>query len=484
MKYGVSIVAACVAACGVQCLAQPTVSRVPTQNTSATVTFVSAGLWDVTCTTSHAAAPTTFTVIGGSTADNIRILRVNVNTPQIVNLKVRGPTSNSSIATVSTILRSGSGTGTLVLEELRTSGNVGSISVNTINGSNIGGNLTGSITCLERILGGNASLILMTIVGDLLGDVDVTHGELIRLTIDGKIGTSATNRVSIDSLKIANIIADEINADITAISTGTQGRVRRIETRTGGDFNGSLSLREFHSDSGTGAPGLFVLGDLNADVTFTKQVNGIGQISITGELAAGKTIEIESHLTGPVSIGSGGLKGQIIVNSGDLGSSWTGNVTVGTTTLSPKPAYTQTGLGGGAVGEVAFDCHLQDCDPPYIGANEPTVGEGHASIVLDEVTLRHYGPVTWGSGAMPIKVTVCITGTECDQHTDVTSDWTVINSPGGRDVVAKYDGGGVPDTGHDHFTPVLTGANKLECTGITASGVVVAGWEYTLQYDG
>ena len=83
MKYGVIIAAACVAACGVRCLAQPTVVRVPTQNTSATVTFVSAGLWDVTCTTSEAGTFTTFTVIGGTTSDNIRFLRVNVNTPQV-----------------------------------------------------------------------------------------------------------------------------------------------------------------------------------------------------------------------------------------------------------------------------------------------------------------------------------------------------------------------------------------------------------------
>ena len=263
----------------------------------------------------------------------------------------------------------------------------------------------------------------------------------------------------------------------TAVSTGTQGRVRRIETRTGGDFNGSFSLREFHSDSGAGPPGLIILGDLNADVTFTKQLSGNGQISITGDLAVGKTIEIKSHLTGPIIIqNSAGLKGQIIVNSGDVGGAWTGNVTVGGTTLLPKGAYVQTGLGGGAVGLVAFDCHFEDCVPPATSSTPGVLGSSSTNVAF-KVTLTHYGPVTWTSD-MPIQVRFCPAGTECDP-TDVTSDFKVTSSKEQRFVVVEPIEG-KPDAGEYHFSPKV----DVKCFGISAgTPPSVVSYTYDLEFN-
>jgi len=90
MKYRLSTVLACVAAWVVPCLAQPTVTRVPEIGTSASVTFVSAGLWDVTCTNSQSGTFARFTIVGGATTDNIRTLRINVNSSQNVHVNVRG----------------------------------------------------------------------------------------------------------------------------------------------------------------------------------------------------------------------------------------------------------------------------------------------------------------------------------------------------------------------------------------------------------
>ena len=357
-------------------------------------------------------------------------------------------------------------------------------SINCVNGVldevNITHDCNGSITAD----GASGALDSIIINGGLFGDVS-TSGTLNILNVDDDIGTTGTH-VTIDALTINNIAADNIYADIVSDSSGALGRVRRIETRPGGDFDGSLSLREFQEISGTGDIGLYVLGDLSADVTFTKQLNSLGRINITGDLAAGATINIFRHLTGPIIIqNSAGLIGQIIVNSGDVGGAWTGNVTVGTTTLSPMGSYDETGLGGGAVGLVAFDCHLQDCDPPYSSASPPVspiLGGDPDNATPFEVTLTHYGPVTWTSG-MPIKIMYC-TGVVCDAPADVSSDFEVAHAAGSRDILITVKSGSTAEVGFYHITPIRTGDPALKCDETIANEPLVVDYTYDVEYLG
>ena len=222
-----------------------------------------------------------------------------------------------------------------------------------------------------------------------------------------------------------------------------------------------------------------MLGDLLADVTFTKQLENLGRIDITGDLAAGATVDIFRHLTGPIIIqNSSGLKGQIIVNSGDVGGDWTGNVTVGATTLSPEPLYTQTGLGGGAVGLVAFDCHYEDCVPDATSSMPGVLGSSSTNVAF-YVTLTHYGPVTWTSD-MPIEVLFCSNDPICDADIDVTGNFKVTSSKEQRFIVVEPVGGDDPGSGEYHLSPKV----DVKCFGISAgTPPSVASYTYDLEYN-
>jgi hypothetical protein len=100
------------------------------------------------------------------------------------------------------------------------------------------------------------------------------------------------------------------------------------------------------------------------------------------------------------------------------------------------------------------------------------------------VELKHYGRVTWGSGAMPVIVSKCDNQTECSPGSDdVTGQWEVANSPGTRSLVVQLKSGQqlVADH-HYHFQPVRSGANQLSCHDISVSGVPVRSYMYSFNF--
>ena len=322
--------------------------------------------------------------------------------------------------------------------------------------------------------------VKQVIVGGNFTGSWINAGDFINtVTVGGNIGTSTT-AVQIKTFNsggsIGTIEADNINGNITAGSTGT-GDLQQIRTTASSFFKGLITVLDV--DGQPSEPGLDIAGNLDADVTIKGNVNA--PIEIAGALLSTGRIDIYGALAsaGQIDIaGSAGLNGRVIINSSNGSSAWSGTVEVGSTTLSPSGAYTQTGLGGGAVGLVPFQCHLQDCSP----VDSATVTSWTPST--STVTLRHYGLVTWTG--MPVIVSKCPYPSNCDPSINIiTSEWQVNNSPGTRDVVLKLASGQslTADTIY-YFRPLRTGTDMLKCTGIAASGNVAVGdYTYSFIYD-
>lgn len=393
---------------------------------------------------------------------------------------------------------------------------------------NVTGNVESSI-----IAGGDIGQVL--IAGAMTGDILAPGGKIDEVTIGGTLGASGTPIDITADTGLTSLQASEIHADLQLNVGATFGGIQRIVT-TAGDFTGSVDAYNiFEGSPGSyGGPGdpeidiagdldasftvnlgivvpvtvggsvngdwtlggnladfINVAGDLNADVsadrigsgaTFRVSVGGDvssgASITSSTDLTASTTLAIGGSLLGPISLGSGGLKGQIIVNSDNDGGAWSGDVTVGSTTLSPAGAYTQTGLGGGAVGLAPFDLHKQDCDPPYSGSTPPTV----SSSTID-IDLVHYGPIKHDGTGKPFKVEKyeghctppCI-----EPDADVTDDWSLTDISGRIMTIS-----GPLEAGHHwHVYPMTTGTDMLKCDGLDAAGdVPVASYAYIIYRE-
>jgi hypothetical protein len=403
---------------------------------SETINF-SGGAWEVEIEATSDPSDPLVLEVRGDQGDVIRFVRVKVLDPGGQNREVflyvrEKPDAGGRIERaeeVKWVTAFPTPNGTLTIEEIRTAGNVGSAD-NTVGGEvraheigllDVGGNLTAEVQS-------SFGIEEVRVAGDVLNHIVTNFGDIEDIDAGGDIGTSQ-DPVVIASVNndIGVISASAIYADISAFN-----QVGRVETLSGG-FVGSLEAFQF-TTAGVDDPGLFVAGDVDGSIELVHlwfdakiEIEGSllsgSEISIVGILWGDGMIEIWSDLIGDITIGeSDGLRGQIIINSADVAGEWQGTVKVGTTTLSPKPLYTQTGLGGGAVGEVAFGCHLQDCDPAYDGGNHPVLTSEPGGVVI-----RHYGPVTWTG--MPFIVLQCADG-NCQDDDDVTHEWSVANSPG------------------------------------------------------
>ena len=292
--------------------------------------------------------------------------------------------------------------------------------------------------------------------GHLLGDV-TSQESIASLQVTGDIGSS-TNTVSITAGdQIREIIAGTIWANIESVA---RDPIEVFRT-TDGDFNGSLTIGDAGSASGTGVE---IARDVNAEVT------------IDGDVV--KPIRIRRSLIGDIDI-DGALVDQVFINSADDSGSWSGDIFVGSTTLSPKGAYTQTGLGGGAVGLAPFDLHKQDCDPPYSGSTWPTT----TSATLD-IDLVHYGPIEHDGAGAPFLV-FRYPGAHCDipnceGGTNDMANWS-LDSISGRTMTVSAS---LDEDYHYHVTPVRTGSNMLKCDGLDATGdVPVKDYTYVIYRE-
>jgi hypothetical protein len=288
---------------------------------------------------------------------------------------------------------------------------------------------------------------------------------------------SATNTVNILSKAgLHNLEGASIWANVDANSTSGTGDIRRIATTTG-NFTGTIKGSSLAGPNAT--DGLSIVGTLNADMLFMGSVlDPIGASSIP----LGKTLWITGGLTddathdGRITLAASGLVGQVIINSNNAGGTWTGNVTVGPTVLSPKPNYAQlaSNIGTGAVGLAPYRLHDQDCTPANGSVITGVLAPGTS------VTLRHYGPVAWTTGK-PVKVEFKFIGDPT--WYDITDDFSVTATTNPREVKVT------PTTSLDwdalvqyRITPVLSGANMLKCAGLTVVGTIpVTDYTYLLN---
>lgn len=387
--------------------AQIIISTDPSPGPTWSVAPGAGGKWIVTLNTTITVQPTTFTVRGALT-DKIESVTVNASVPQLVFVEVRGYSAGTPLQSVDLIDR-GAGTSTVVLKDLRTTGNVGSIIVNTINAMNVGGDITGDIQLLQRASGGESTLISGTVSGRIRGDVLCDFGQIFGLTASQGVGT-AMNPVQVRTQgNLVRLTAAEIYADITTLSNGGLGLTGKIETTTG-PFVGSLSTYEL-TTTGVNEPGVITVAtDLDADLSFVNHVRnnngGLPVINIGGRFREGRMMLIGKSLVTGAEIRvaqAGGLEGMVLVNSGNIGGTWFGEVRVGGSLLGPKPAYSATPptLGGGTVGQAPFLVHGTASVP----AAGQVVSAASAPATATPMLLRFYGPVAWNTGAgLPVVV--------------------------------------------------------------------------------
>lgn len=419
----------------------------------------------VTLNTSVTTSPTTFSIRGALT-DQIEQININANVNQTVFVEVRGSaTTTSPIASIDRIDK-GTSSATVVLQNARTTGNVGPILVNTISDINVGGDITGDITLLPRT-SGESTIVNGTVTGRVRGNIFVDHGAIFGFTAAGGLGAAGAPVQVRTRNNIVRLTAREIYADITTLSNGGSGWTGKIET-TAGPFVGSLTTSAIAS-TGTNEPGvLFVAGDLDANVSIIGSVrnqnNGQPVVNVAGRLSPGRVFKIGTSLEPGAAVrfaSAGGLAGQMIVNGWAGTGVWSGPVTVGGGTLGPVPEYTamSSALGGGAVGLVPFMLHSADSLPAR-GATLSTAG---APTPSNPLRARFYGPVAW-NGAQPLLVETRPVGS-VGAWTDISACFSFGREPGvtpSANVVAAYPIRPMT-SGQYRVRPVRVGSGALLC---------------------
>ncbi|MEC9374355.1 MAG: hypothetical protein VYC34_10955 [Planctomycetota bacterium] len=331
------------------------------------------GKWAVTVRATSSAQPTEF-LITGANNDHIEYIRVEANNPgQVVRLVVKGLNDAPKLRQVDLIERSAGPSDVWILD-LKTTGDVGDIRVNTIVSADIGGDLVGDVTMLGRTNGGESSLENMIVRGDVLGDIRAPSGSIFNLRVEGQIGTPQSPSVIAAANRIGRLVAGDVFGNIFATAYTTFGFCGHIEITTalgGGVFEGALTTSTFFSGSD---PGLFVDGDLRANIAITNAHNVPGA---------------------QIVLPAGGLRNQISINTANSGGTWSQPIKIGpdghpNQVILDRPWYSPTAaqIGGGAVGLVPYRLHYQSCTPNYGGV-----------LTGDTAIIRFYGPVTWQTGA-------------------------------------------------------------------------------------
>lgn len=423
-----------------------TVSSVPSGPSyiTYTVTTVSPGVYDVSITRQSYSGDVTVN-IRGATSDAIRNVTVASGLAgRNTFFSVRGPNANDPITSIETFVES-SGSGYTEITELRTSGDVGN--GGTANDAIkvdgwTGGFIAGSVT--DKIALTNGQLNNVTVDDGVFGNITVSSSSLIFLEVtNGPIGTVGTPVTINVGGSIHDLKATEIHAAIDTDYGGVHGSVLRIQTTTG-DFSGSLETNYLLAGASPD-PGLFIAGDLDADVTFLHSVS--------------EPITIGDKLIGDLVItDSAGLDEQVIINADNnvytnWTDAWVGDVIVNGTTVSPGD-YTNTNLGDGAIGLARFTIHEQACNP----AHNADLTAGNAPSV---VRLVHYGRVE----LYPVDNT--ISHVKVDRRTYGSNGaWTAVSThyevdtgaTGGRVLALKPKAGYAWDAGYEymftHYPPV------------------------------
>lgn len=342
---------------------------------------------------------------------------------------------------------------------------------------------------------------------DATNDIDLVAGDnvyadisapdwITEINADGEFGSAIAppGHASTSSQTLVYLVADSINADVFVDPSGSLGRIRRIETRSGA-FKGALSFRESADNFGTTYPaaGLYVAGDLDADLTVTKRWSR--PMVIDGKLKSGRTINIARDLGDGTCDGTNttgarieiktalGLEGQIIVNSlmdTVFPARWEGPVKIGPSgggqiVLQPACgssqeenrenswyAETSAQLGGGAIGFAEFNFHAEDCVPAHDGTMSPPD---------DEAIDRHYGPVFIQGTDMPVIVERQRLHPPSSVWALVTSQHTAsVSGTNPRDLIVQPNTGDFISNYKYRVTPI---SGRLKCSNVTGSPDVV-----------
>lgn len=403
------------------------------------------------------------------------------------------PSTPGSIPYLGSISRSGTA-GDLWIGSVNVQGTIGkpasphstSITAQSINDITASSHIAGDIVSLGSAQVSGA-VGIVTSGGNITGHVKAENSTINKVLASGTIGVSSGSQSNIWAKSgITRVEGSTIYANIQANKAGSGG-IQELVTNSG-DLVGSLSANHL---SGSFGVGMDIAGDLDADVTFADFV--YDPITIDGDILSGATltmtngfgttapINIGGSLAGDITVGAGDLLHQININAANGSGTWTGDVTVGSTTLSAIPYYSQlsTPLGGGSVGLVPFNFHGAECNPiNATGLNSPPT----------QVLIEHYGPVSIPTGNPPVTVE------------EAEDSWPIGGSPSWSDVTANYDYAIASGTGRKlQITPKsgqafhsgslyrispagASSTNRLRCSGVTGSPEAVYVYDATQDF--
>ena len=478
---------------------------------------------------SNAAVSTNILVRGNTVSSKIESLTVVIATPMLTTIRITGPTDGEAFVSadmIDFVVESGQ-PGDLIITNLRTSGNVGSIRSHGLNFASIGGSCVGgtngnAIEIVDRDPNSDSILQNVTVGGSLLGNVVVEDGAIqdTGLTVTGTIGTPA-HPVTVSakaSAFINSITCSAFYGTLRGPGTLAAPPTGLFRT-TSGPVEGELRISSLFGGNSSNS-GLRVAGDVNANVPIT--FNADAPIVIGGKLATGKTLTV---LNANQGISMGGLDqtarlivkgslpagksitigttskitmgGQVILNADNTTGTWGGTVIVGSTLLSPAPAYPISSalLGTGAVGLVPFQFYRQDCSPPQVNTtSSPMVRNSElAGGNYPAIRLRFYGPVALPAGQDAINTIRVFQGVpptsleddetfnEVDQGPEMTGSWTAslaaVPFNAGRQELRLACTGGTPAAGPYYITNMGSTAQLLCDIGL-ATNPPVAGFTY------
>lgn len=283
---------------------------------------------------------------------------------------------------------------------------IGTIQARAIH-ANITANATGgsgAIQTLNATAGDFTGSLQAAVVGASGTGISVSGTLLANVTISGNVnmdfivGGAASSIVSFGGA-VTQPVA--FNGGVTGGSV-TTGNIASTLSVTG-SLAAPLTMSSIQST------GVVTIGSVPSTRTVTITNSLVGAMNVSGSMTG--QLWIGGSLSGNLTVGSmgnPGLSGQIIVNRGDSGATWTGTVRVNGpsgTVLSPNGNYAQASsvVGGGAVGEVPYRLYYADCSPVSGSYFRRDDFEPDGSN-LQGVLIRFYGPILRGPGAQAVCV--------------------------------------------------------------------------------
>jgi len=472
-----------------------------------------------------------------------------VNANRVVRVDSSGRVGNISSATTVLFLRAPQ------LNNVFAQGNVGTVRIEQVDNGPLPVDFVGVISSAA------GSVNSVTTVAAIRGSITADTGSIGLLVSDAGIGVPAGTPATIRARNgIVQITAPFINANIDAKFNGGNGSISTL-TATTGSVAGSLQAASITSGglginiaggltaavtitgnvqstiyvAGPASSAVTLAGTTSEPVTFAGgfpagsltigtvgsnfSINGnLGATASVSSVAFGTTLSVTGNqsgsmtfagpvigtyavggsLIGSLSLPSGGLGGQVIINRNNAGGTWTGPVMVGGPPLTPQPAYGMSSMiyGGGAVGLAPFRLYNNDCMPNNYPLAPGAIMVGNFAGAA-AVQLRMYGPVERADSAAATDAlpALVIEQRQPDLMTFIpmNSSFTATFQATGPGIFRRQilidsatTNPALTPRGVFRIRPVLTGSTRLVCSGVTGSPVVntaddALGFQYFFQ---